>query len=134
MRPKSLTIKNFIMEQEIQAKKFSRGLLTKRPFYRICPDVPNRNETPLRDLGEKCIIKDNLVYMEVTQADFRRELDPASHAINDRTVYINYRYSDKDDLYYEEDFPRYAFAYQQEILDDRLARLPSGVQDCPRGK
>ena len=111
------------MEQQIQTKKFSRGLLTKRPFYRICPDVPSRLDTPLRDLGEKYVIKDDLVYMEVTQSDFRRELDPASHAINDRNVYINYRYNKDDDLFYEEDFPRYAFAYQQEILDDRLARL-----------
>lgn len=123
MRPKSQDHKYFIMEQAIQNKKFSRGLLTKRPFYRVCPEVPDRNEVPLRDLGEKYVIKNDLVYMEVTQADFRRELDPASHAINDRNVYINYRYNDKDDLYYEEDFPRYAFAYQQEILDDRLARL-----------
>ena len=97
--------------------------MTKRPFYRICPDVPSRSDTPLRDLGEKFVVKDDLVYMEVTQADFRRELDPSSHAINDRNVYINYRYNKEDDLYYEEDFPRYAFAYQQEILDDRLARL-----------
>ena len=114
------------MEQANESKKFSRGLLTKRPFYRVCPDIPseqNRAEAPLRDLGEKYVVKNDLVYMEVTQADFRRELDPSSHAINDRTVYINYRYNDKDDLYYEEDFPRYAFAYQQEILDDRLARL-----------
>ena len=114
------------MEQAIQNKKFSRGLLTKRPFYRVCPDVPsesNRAGTPLRDLGEKIVVKDDLVYMEVTQADFRRELDPSSHAINDRTVYINYRYDKDTELFYEEDFPRYAFAYQQEILDDRLARL-----------
>lgn len=114
------------MEQAIQNKKFSRGLLTKRPFYRVCPDVPsesNRAGTPLRDLGEKYVVKDDLVYMEVTQADFRRELDPSSHAINDKTVYINYRYDKETELFYEEDFPRYAFAYQQEILDDRLARL-----------
>jgi hypothetical protein len=114
------------MEQAIQDKKFSRGLLTKRPFYRICPDVPTESDrlsSPLDDLGEKYVVRDNLVYMEVTQADFRRELDPSSHAINDRTVYINYRYSKEEDLFYEEDFPRYAFAYQQEILDDRLARL-----------
>lgn len=114
------------MEQGIESKKFSRGLLTKRPFYRVCPDVPSENsriDAPLHDLGEKFVVRDNLVYMEVTQADFRRELDPSSHAINDRTVYINYRYNKEDDLYYEEDFPRYAFAYQQEILDDRLARL-----------
>ena len=88
------------------------------------PDTPERADFGvLRDTNEKIVIRDNLAYMEVTQADFRRELDPASHAINDRNVYINYRYNDKDDLYYEEDFPRYAFAYQQEILDDRLARL-----------
>lgn len=109
--------------EQIESKKFSRGLLTKRPFYRICPDVPERDGDLLTNLGEKYVIRDNLMYMEVTQADFRRELDPASHAINDRKVYINYRYNKEDDLYYEEDFPRYAFAYQQEILDDRLARL-----------
>lgn len=111
------------MEVQIESKKFSRGLLTKRPFYRICPDVPERDDDFLHNLGEKYVVRDNLMYMEVTQADFRRELDPASHAINDRKVYINYRYNKEDDLYYEEDFPRYAFAYQQEILDDRLARL-----------
>lgn len=123
MRPKSQDHKRIIMEQANESKKFSRGLLTKRPFYRVCPDVPSRFDAPLLDLGDKYVIRDNLVYMEVTQADFRRELDPASHAINDRNVYINYRYDKDSDLCYEEDFPRYAFAYQQEILDDRLARL-----------
>lgn len=111
------------MEQTTQKQKRKlRGLLTKKPFYRIMPDSPDRTDfSVLRDTNEKIVIKDNLAYMEVTQADFRRELDPSSHAINDRTVYINYRKGD-DGLYYEEDFPRYAFAYQQEILDDRMAR------------
>lgn len=113
------------MEINIQSKQRKlRGLLTKKPFYRIMPDTPDRVDgSVLRTVDEKFIIRDNIAYMEVTQADFRRELDPASHAINDRNVYINYRYNKEDDLYYEEDFPRYAFAYQQEILDDRLARL-----------
>ena len=113
------------MEEIAQKKNRKlRGLLTKKPFYRIMPDTPDRMDgSILKDLGERIIIRDNLAYMEVTQADFRRELDPASHAINDRNVYINYRHNPDDDLYYEEDFPRYAFAYQQEILDDRLARL-----------
>lgn len=103
-------------------KKNLRGLLTKKPFCRILPDTPERTDFGvLRDTNEKIVIRDNLAYMEVTQADFRRELDPSSHAINDRNVYINYRKGD-DGLYYEEDFPRYAFAYQQEILDDRMAR------------
>lgn len=111
------------MEQTTQTKtKNLRGLLTKKPFYRIMPDTPERTDFGvLKDTSERIVIKDNLAYMLVTQADFRRELDPASHAINDRNVYINYR-KGNDGLYYEEDFPRYAFAYQQEILDDRMAR------------
>lgn len=99
-----------------------RGLLLKKPFYRLLPDDPAKvTGKTLTSLGDKHVIKDKKVYQEVTQAEFQRELDPASHAINDRSIYINYRRG-KDGLYYEEDFPRYAFAYQQEILDDRMAR------------
>ena len=110
------------MEQTTQTKeRHLRGLLTKKPFYRLLPDVPAKPDgTPLTSLGEKMVIRDKKAYQEVTQADFQRELDPASHAINDRNVYINYR-KGQDGLYYEEDFPRYAFAYQQEIL--RLVRM-----------
>lgn len=111
------------MEQTTQTKeKKLRGLLTKKPFYRILPDRKGETARILNSLNEKCVVKDNAVYMEETQTDFLRQLDPNAHAINDRTVYINYRYNKDDDLYYEEDFPRYAFAYQQEILDDRMAR------------
>lgn len=107
--------------QEPNRKKL-RSLLVKKPFYRLLPDVPvSQDGAPLTSLGEKVVIRDNKAYQEVTQADFQRELDPASHAINDRNIYINYR-KGSDGLYYEEDFPRYAFAYQQEILDDRMAR------------
>lgn len=109
------------MEQTDRKKKL-RGLLTKKPFYRISPESEPRVDI-LNDIGERNVMVDPVKYTEVTQADFLRELDPNSHAINDRNVYINYRQSPSDGLYYEEDFPRYAFAYQQEILDDRLARL-----------
>ncbi len=110
------------MEQQ-NVKKRKRGLLTKKPFYRISPEAsPRSDAAALHNVGEKPLMPDGVVYTEVTQADFLRELDPSSHAINDPNVYINYR-EGKDGLYYEEDFPRYAFAYQQEILDDRLARL-----------
>lgn len=105
-----------------QDRKKLRSLLVKKPFYRLLPDVSERpNDRMLKDLGRRAVIRDNKVYMEETQADFQRQLNPESHAINDRNVYINYRKGD-DGLYYEEDFPRYAFAYQQEILDDRMAR------------
>lgn len=111
------------MEQKTEKKKRKlRSLLVKKPFYRLLPDTPARaNGSPLNSLGEKVVIRDNKAYTELSQADFQRELDPAAHAINDRTVYINYR-KGEDGLFYEEDFPRYAFAYQQEILDDRMAR------------
>ena len=111
------------MEQNTKTQKRRlRGLLTKKPFYRLLPDdAAKPTGHRLTDLSDKYVVKDTKVYEEVTQADFQRELDPASHAINDRSVYINYRRG-KDGLYYEEDFPRYAFAYQQEILDDRMAR------------
>lgn len=110
------------MEQKTQKKRHLKGLLVKKPFYRLLPDVPAKLDgIPMKSLAERAVIKDDKAYQEVTQSDFQRELDPASHAINDRNVYINYRKGD-DGLYYEEDFPRYAFAYQQEILDDRMAR------------
>ena len=106
-----------------QTTKKGRPLLTKKPFYRVSPETNERGASPLLDIGEQPVLRDRVLYMEVTQADFKRELDPNAHAINDRNIYKNYRQSDADGLYYEEDFPRYAFAYQQEILDDRLARL-----------
>lgn len=111
------------MEQTTQTqKKNLRGLLIKKPFYRILPHTDAQQAREFTDIGERIVIKDNAVYIEETQTDFKRQLDPNAHAINDRNVYRNFRYNDGDGLYYEEDFPRYAFAYQQEILDDRMAR------------
>ena len=105
-----------------QNKSKLRSLLVKKPFYRLLPDTTERFVSgELHSLDEKIVIRNNKVYMEETQADFQRQLDPNSHAINDRNIYINYR-KGSDGLYYEEDFPRYAFAYQQEILVDRMAR------------
>ena len=98
-----------------------RGLLRKKPFYRLLPDDSAKLASITTELSDRYVVKDTKVYETVTQADFQRELSPSSHAINDRSIYINYR-KGKDGLYYEEDFPRYAFAYQQEILDDRMAR------------
>ena len=98
-----------------------RGLLRKKPFYRLLPDDSAKLASITTELSDRYVVKDTKVYETVTQADFQRELDPSSHAINDRSIYINYR-KGKDGLYYEEDFPRYAFAYQQEILDDRMSR------------
>ena len=99
-----------------------KSLLVKKPFYRLLPDTTDKFQAgETTSIEEKMVVKGKKVYMIETQDDFQRQLDPNSHAINDRNIYKNYRKGD-DGLYYEEDFPRYAFAYQQEILDDRMAR------------
>ena len=112
------------MAQETQTKERKlRGLLTKKPFVRTNPKEDLSATTKLlSSLAEKTPTHDKVFYNELTQADFLREYDISSHAINDRSIYINYR-EGNDGLFYEEDFPRYAFPFQSEITDDRLGRL-----------
>ena len=100
-----------------------RGLLTKRPFYRTKPDSLGISGRELTNIAERSMTADKVIRSEVTQADFIRELDTDSHAINNRELYKAYAQKDEDGKYYEVDIPRYAFPFQQEILDDRLARL-----------
>jgi len=100
-----------------------RGLLTKRPFYRTSPMSLGISGRELVNVAERSMTADKLIRTEVTQADFIRELDTDSHAINNRELYKAYMEKDEDGKYYEVDIPRYAFPFQQEILDDRLARL-----------
>ena len=104
-------------------KQNKRELLTKKPFYRINADVGPKKDFQKGILGEQQVLQDTLVYDIVTQEDFLRELDPNSHAINDRNLYQNWVQRDEDGLYYETEWERHAFAFQQEILDDRLVRL-----------
>lgn len=106
-----------------ETKVYRRGLLTKKPFYRINADVGQKTDFPRTDIGEERIISDKLNYDIVTQEDFLRELDPNAHAINDRTVYQTWMQSDENGLYYETEWERHAFAFQQEILEDRLVRI-----------
>ena len=63
-----------------------RELLTKKPFYRINADVGKRESVLREETGETPIMNDTVKYEVVTQADFIRELDPNSHAINDRNI------------------------------------------------
>ena len=108
---------------ETEKKKNRRELLTKKPFYRINADVGPKEDFARAQLGEQPVTMDNLVYDIVTQEDFLRELDPNAHAINDPNVYQNWVQRDEDGLYYETEWERHAFAFQQEILEDRLVRL-----------
>ena len=106
-----------------ETKTFRRELLTKKPFYRINADVGQKSYFPRTDIGEQRIVGDKLNYNIVTQEDFLRELDPNAHAINDKTIYQTWMQQDEDGLYYETEWERHAFAFQQEILEDRLVRL-----------
>lgn len=106
-------------------QKKHRGLLTKKPFYRISPETGQKADlfSNNQGIGEQQPIRDNLKYILVTQADFIRELDPNAHAINDPNIYQNWVQQDEDGLFYETQWERHAFAFQQEILEDRLVRL-----------
>lgn len=104
-----------------QIKK--RELLTKKPFYRINADVGPKSDFQRNLLGEQPLVRDSITYDIVTQEDFMRELDPNGHAINDRKIYQNWVQHDQDGKYYETEWERHAFAFQQEILEDRLVRL-----------
>ena len=106
-----------------QQQNLFNGLLSKRPFYRISPDYGMSKPRVFNNLAEQQVSNDKVMRVEVTQADFIRELDTDSHAINNREIYNTYMQKDEDGKFYEVDMPRYAFPFQQEILDDRLARL-----------
>lgn len=122
-----------------QQNDFIRSLLIKRPFFRISPESPFKNEQRITSLAERSVNNDKVIRMEVSQASFIRDLDTDSHAINDREIYKTYWQKDEDGKYYEVDFPRYAFPFQQEILNDRLARLTGNdvqfdLADIDKGK
>ena len=92
-----------------------RGILTKKPFRRILPGGNLPAIGSFQEPLEQSVIYDKLEYQIETQEDFLRQLDPSSHAINDPNIYKTFMQKDDDGLYYEMDFPRYAFPFQQEI-------------------
>lgn len=106
-----------------QKQKTPRGILTKKPFRRYLPGGGIPATGSFHSQLEQVVDFDKLEYQVETQEDFMRQLDPNSHAINDPEIYKTFMQKDDDGLFYEMDFPRYAFPFQQEILDDRLARL-----------
>ena len=64
-----------------------RGLLTKRPFYRTSPESLGISGRALTSVSERSTTQDKVFRVEVTQADFIRELDTDSHAINNKELY-----------------------------------------------
>ena len=110
------------MDQQEKNTNTGRSLLTKRPFFRINADVGVKNFAPRQNVNEQPVLTERINYDIVTQEDFLRELDPNSHAINDHTIYQNW-VEHEDGKFYETQWERYAFAFQREILEDRLVRL-----------
>lgn len=101
-----------------------RDLLTKKPFVRIMPDGHYNHGERWTEVVEEGDIPDYLRRKIVTQEDFMRELDPCGHLINDKEYYHDIlRKNSEDGLWYLEEVPRYAFAFQQVILIKHLTHL-----------
>ena len=87
-----------------------RGILTKKPFTRILPDGQYEHGEFWGDTPETAVNQDRLRKKIVTQEDFMRELDPAGHAINDKSLFPDiWRLNDEDNKWYIQEIPRYAF-------------------------
>ena len=107
-----------------QTQKEIRELLTKKPFTRVLPDKNGGKREIRGDIPEESVVQDRLHRYIVTQEDFLRELDPAGHLINDKSVYPDvWRKNDTDGLWYIEEIPRYSFSFQQIILIKHLTHL-----------
>lgn len=101
-----------------------RELLTKKPFTRVMPDGHYEHGDRWDDVTEESPVIDYLRRKIATQEDFARELDPCGHLINDREYYPDrWRQNTVDGLWYKEEVPRYAFAYQWIILHNQLTHL-----------
>lgn len=106
-----------------QNDKRIRGLLTKKPFTRVMPDSTDLGHL-IEEPMETPVKHDRLRRKIVTQEQFLRELDPAGHAINDRTLYPDiWQKNEEDGKWYIQEIPRYAFSFQQIILIKHLTHL-----------
>lgn len=98
--------------------------MTKKPFTRVLPDSNSGRREIRGDIPETAIPQDRLHRYIVTQEDFLRELDPAGHLINDKSVYPDvWQKNDEDGMWYIQEIPRYAFSFQQIILIKHLTHL-----------
>ena len=101
-----------------------RDILTKKPFTRILPDGQYEHGEFWGDTPETAVNQDRLRKKIVTQEDFMRELDPAGHAINDKSLFPDiWRLNDEDGKWYIQEIPRYAFSFQQIILIKHLTHM-----------
>lgn len=101
-----------------------RNLLVKKPFTKLTAVGSGEEGTPITgDVGMQKPSYDNLVPVEVTQQEMLRQLHPSSHLIYNREYYPDIWRQDENEMWYKEEVPRYAFAYQQIILTKQLTHL-----------
>lgn len=115
------------MEQKsvnIESQKALRDLLTKKPWSRVMPTGHCDHGITFDGMLEMPVIPDRVWRKYVTQEDFLRELDPSGHLINDKEYYPDiWRQDSTTGLWYIEEVPRYAFAFQRGILIRHLSHL-----------
>ena len=122
-------IQSVAVEDKI-SKPQLRSLRTKKPFTRILPYGHYEHGTIIGEIREEAPVKEQMRRKRVTQEDFLRELDPSGHIINDREYYPdiwrqNTDESDKQNFgkWFIQEVPRYAFSFQQVILNKQLTHL-----------
>lgn len=112
------------MAETIETNRQLRELLVKRPFTRVLPEGQYDHGTVTDGNVETAPTFDMIHRRIVTQEDFMREFDPAGHPINNRLLYPDILQKNEDDgLWYVQEIPRYAFAFQQIILVKHLTHL-----------
>ena len=122
-------IQSVAVEDKI-SKPQLRSLRTKKPFTRILPYGHYEHGTITGEIREEIPVKEQIRRKRITQEDFMRELDPSGHLINDREYYpdIWRQNTDESDTenygkWFIQEVPRYAFSFQQIILDKQLTHL-----------
>lgn len=122
-------IQSVAVEDKI-SKPQLRSLRTKKPFTRILPYGHYEHGTITGEIKEEIPVKEQIRRKRITQEDFMRELDPSGHLINDREYYpdIWRQNTDESDTenygkWFIQEVPRYAFSFQQIILDKQLTHL-----------
>jgi hypothetical protein len=122
-------IQSVAVEDKI-SKPQLRSLRTKKPFTRVLPYGHYEHGTIIGEVREETPVQEQMLRKRITQEDFLRELDPSGHIINDREYYPdiwrqNTDENDKQNFgkWFIQEVPRYAFSFQQVILNKRLTHL-----------
>lgn len=108
----------------LEEKSKLKELLVKKPFVRTLSKGAYDHGEIQGEVKLVPVHRDLLFKKIVTQEDFLRELDPLGHLINDREKFPDiWRKNEEDGMWYIEEIPRYAVAFQQIFLIKHLTHL-----------